>query len=96
MDIDQSARRQARDEFQVIDPDYYDMEGKEEDVVSERGPSIEWAQSEPFASTKTLPNLYSPIAHVFFDDAFYHDENQQRTLNMFVKDFFEAINKAAG
>jgi hypothetical protein len=27
MDIDQSARRQARDEFQVIDPDYYDMEG---------------------------------------------------------------------
>jgi hypothetical protein len=28
MDIDQSARRQARDEFQVIDPDYYDMEGK--------------------------------------------------------------------
>ncbi|CAF1352654.1 unnamed protein product [Adineta steineri] len=61
MDIDQSARRQARDEFQVIDPDYYDME-----------------------------------AHVFFDDAFYHDENQQRTLNMFVKDFFEAINKAAG
>lgn len=35
-------------------------------------------------------------AHVFFDDAFYHDENQQRTLNMFVKDFFEAINKAAG
>lgn len=36
------------------------------------------------------------LAHVFFDDAFYHDENQQRTLNMFVKDFFEAINKAAG
>ncbi|CAF2149420.1 unnamed protein product [Rotaria magnacalcarata] len=61
MDIDQSARRQARDEFQVIDPDYYDME-----------------------------------AHVFFDDAFYHDENQQRTLNIFVNDFFEAINKAAG
>ena len=28
MDIDQSARRQARDEFQVIDPDYYDMEGE--------------------------------------------------------------------
>ena len=28
MDIDQSARRQARDEFQVIDPDYYDVEGK--------------------------------------------------------------------
>ena len=27
MDIDQSARRQARYEFQVIDPDYYDMEG---------------------------------------------------------------------
>jgi hypothetical protein len=27
MDIDQSARRQARDEFQVIDPDYYDVEG---------------------------------------------------------------------
>jgi hypothetical protein len=30
MDIDQSARRQARDEFQVIDPDYYDMEGMSE------------------------------------------------------------------
>ena len=28
MDIDQSARRQARDEFRVIDPDYYDMEGR--------------------------------------------------------------------
>lgn len=27
MDIDQSARRQARDEFQVIDPDYYTLEG---------------------------------------------------------------------
>jgi len=40
--------------------------------------------------------FYFSIAHVFFDDAFYHDENQQRTLNMFVKDFFEAINKAAG
>ncbi|CAF4477194.1 unnamed protein product, partial [Rotaria magnacalcarata] len=36
------------------------------------------------------------LAHVFFDDAFYHDENQQRTLNIFVNDFFEAINKAAG
>ena len=77
MDIDQSARRQARDEFQVIDPDYYDVEGK---------------------SSLCEFHLLSPLtlAHVFFDDAFYHDENQQRTLNMFVKDFFEAINKAAG
>lgn len=34
MDIDQSARRQARDEFQVIDPDYYDMEGIEKKFSS--------------------------------------------------------------
>ncbi len=38
MDIDQSARRQARDEFQVIDPDYYDMEGMNiNNSMSERG-----------------------------------------------------------
>ena len=96
MDIDQSARRQARDEFQVIDPDYYDMEGEKRTSLANGGSSIEWIQSEPFALMKSLPILCSRIAHVFFDDAFYHDENQQRTLNMFVKDFFEAINKAAG
>ncbi|CAF0869648.1 unnamed protein product [Didymodactylos carnosus] len=61
MDIDQSARRQARDEFKVVDPDFYEME-----------------------------------AHVFFDDAFHNNEKDQRTINSFVKEFFGAIDKAAG
>ncbi len=57
-----------------------------------------WIKAVPTKQNFSLQliYIYRSLAHVFFDDAFYHDENQQRTLNMFVKDFFEAINKAAG
>jgi chitin synthase len=60
MDIDQSARKKAKDYFNVRDPDYYEIE-----------------------------------SHIFFDDAFEKTEKGEKNINMFVKELFLAMNKAA-
>ena len=60
MDIDQSARKKAKDYFNVLDPDFYEIE-----------------------------------SHIFFDDAFEKTDNDNKTINMFVKELVGAMDKAA-
>ena len=80
MDIDCSARKKAKDYFNVQDPDFYDIECKL---------YIKWK----FIWIKV--NFFLFLAHIFFDDAFEKTDKGEKTINSFVRELIGAIDKAA-
>ena len=82
MDIDQSARRKAKDYFNISDPDFYEIECKR--------------LLQNLLYKHILNILIFVLAHIFFDDAFEKNDRGDKTINQFVKDLIGALDKAAG
>lgn len=81
MDIDQSARKKAKDYFNVKDPDIYEIECATLSLLI-------------FINFKFHDFLFN-LAHIFFDDAFEKNDRGEKTINQFVKELIGALDKAA-
>jgi len=81
MDEDQSARRNAQKYLRIVDPDYYEFEGK--------------PINDLLVVVSLIIVCF--LVHIFFDDAFeLCDENDEdMVVNRFVKQLVEVVDTAA-
>ena len=86
MDEDQSARRNAQKYLKVIDPDYYELEGRTYNLL--------FGIVCRHVSNIVLATYFQFSAHVFFDDAWTDDAQLGRVPNDFVRQFFGVVSTA--